>query len=114
MQIEYLKKCTYASSSSSFLATIRDFKCAASICPSSITNSANASSTSVSVNLSPQVMSECFKGFEDGVIIIGTSSHFFGEECNHLCEVNWSGRFRKHGIGFSSRDGFANGGECAY
>merc|ERR1719362_1527257 len=59
MQIEYLKKCTYASSSPSFLATIRDFKCAASICPSSIVNSANASSTSVSVNLSPQVMSEC-------------------------------------------------------
>merc|ERR550532_2925119 len=53
MQIEYLKKCTYASSSPSFLATIRDFKCAASICPSSIVNSANASSTSVSVNLSP-------------------------------------------------------------
>merc|ERR1719220_2268262 len=95
-------------------ATIRDFKCAASICPSSITNSANASSTSVSVNLSPQVMSECIKRFKDGVVIIGTSSHLFGEECDHLCEVNWAGGFREHVAGFSRGDGFANSGECAY
>ena len=45
--------------SSSFLATMRPLRWVASIWPSSILNSVNASSTSCCVNLSPQVISEC-------------------------------------------------------
>ena len=45
--------------SASFLATMRPLRWAASIWPSSILNSVNASSTSCCVNLSPQVIREC-------------------------------------------------------
>ena len=57
----YVVKCrvSHPLHSSSFLATMRPLRCAASIWPSSILNSVNASSTSCCVNLSPQVISEC-------------------------------------------------------
>jgi len=54
---------------------------------------------------------ECIKGFDDGVVIIGTASHLLGEEDDHLGEVDGSGGLGDHALGLAVGDGSADGGE---
>merc|ERR1712080_494238 len=49
-------------------------------------------------------MWESLEGFEDGIIVVGSSGHFVGEEENHLGEVDGGGGLIKHRLCFSCTD----------
>jgi len=57
---------------------------------------------------------EGLEGFEDGLIVIGTTGHLASEEGDHLGEVHGAGGFVKHGLGLTAADGLsvvAEGGD---
>ena len=42
-----------------------------------------------------------------------TSGHFLCEKHDHLCEVDWTRGLRKHALGLTIGDGFADGAESS-
>jgi hypothetical protein len=54
---------------------------------------------------------EGLKGSHDDVVIVGTSGHLLGEECDHLGEVDGAGRLAHHVARFTVADGPPDGGE---
>jgi len=56
---------------------------------------------------------ESLEGLKDGIVIISASGHFFCEKHDHLCEVDWTRGLRKHALGLTIGDGFADGAESS-
>merc|ERR1719323_603444 len=95
--------------------------------PSSIRNSLKALSTSWFVNLSPKVMRECLNISASILPLISKASKalrmvssssapptiFFSEKHDHLCEVDWTRGLRKHALGLTIGNGFADGAESS-
>merc|ERR1719205_72983 len=92
--------------------------------PPSILNSRKASSISLLVNFSPQVISEwrnisasiwplISKASNDlNMVIVGTSGHLLCEEGDHLGEVDGARRLAHHVVRLGVADGAADALEC--
>merc|ERR1719431_1276160 len=73
--------------------------------PPSILNSRKASSISLLVNFSPQVISEWPN---NNMVIVGTSGHLLCEEGDHLGEVDGARRLAHHVVRLGVADGAAD------